>query len=250
MEKIKSISERDKKILLILLSVGLIVLAYQFGYVRFNDKTDEINEKSKQLTVLLNELEEKEANKEQYLSEMETMNKDITEIVNKFPTTLAQENLTMFVVDLEKAANIKVSSISFNEVSVFYNNSAEEVVENQTEDAQTGNEQAKMDNNEDTQTDIAIKGYESGVVLTYKTTYKGLKEAVDYITSKKGIHISDISMSYDHTTGNLTGSITIPMYALDPEGLEGFLEENAEINIDNINIGSKNIFGTFEMPLE
>lgn len=59
------------------------------------------------------------------------------------------------------------------------------------------------------------------------------------------MRIQSITAAFDSTTGNLTGTITIDLFMVSGEGREAEL-----FDIYGIDLGTDNIFGTFELPVE
>ncbi|MHB8131020.1 MAG: hypothetical protein ACYDEX_18735 [Mobilitalea sp.] len=100
-------------------------------------------------------------------------------------------------------------------------------------------------NTTNTGTNDALKlqtmtGLQSTISMNFLTTYSGFKELVKYINNypEKTV-IDSISISSDALTGNLTGSMVLKRFALTGTGKV----YEAPI-IDDINIGTDNIFGT------
>ena len=57
--------------------------------------------------------------------------------------------------------------------------------------------------------------------------------------------LNDLTAAYDMSTGNLTGSMSIAMYALNgsPKGYTA-------PDLDHIKTGTNNIFSTIEIPVQ
>jgi hypothetical protein len=58
------------------------------------------------------------------------------------------------------------------------------------------------------------------------------------------MNISDLTAAFDSTTGNLAGTMTIHLYAVNGTG-----KKYLEPQIAGLDIGTDNIFGTFELPV-
>ena len=85
-----------------------------------------------------------------------------------------------------------------------------------------------------------MQGTQSSITMNFQATYKEFKKLVDYIANYPDKTVIDsVSVSYDNTTGNLTGSLVLKRFALTGTG------KVYEIPmIEDISIGTDNIFGT------
>lgn len=231
----KRISERELKLILVLLSIAIVISSFQLGFVKYNDRTDEIELSNIELEEEVNQLKDMHSKKEIILNEIEEMTIESDEIISKFPARLSQEKNTIFVDKLEKKVDVSVSSISFQETEVFYpstGNLAESEISEEVKTNDDSGDVALIAGEEKT-------GYKTGITISYITTYKGLKECADYIKNEyKAVHLNDISAAFDPSTGKLTGTMTMQMFALD-----GYDIKEEELKIDNIKTGVENIFG-------
>jgi hypothetical protein len=76
--------------------------------------------------------------------------------------------------------------------------------------------------------------------MNFQATYKEFKKLMDYIATYPDKTVIDsVSVSYDNTTGNLSGSMVLKRFALTGTGKVYNIPM-----IDNISIGTDNIFGT------
>jgi hypothetical protein len=85
-----------------------------------------------------------------------------------------------------------------------------------------------------------MQGTQSSITMNFGATYKEFKKLVDYIANYPDKTVIDsVSVSYDNTTGNLTGSLVLKRFALTGTGKVYQIPM-----IEDINIGTDNIFGT------
>jgi hypothetical protein len=85
-----------------------------------------------------------------------------------------------------------------------------------------------------------MRGTQSSITMNFQATYKEFKKLMDYIATYPDKTVIDsVSVSYDNTTGNLSGSIVLKRFALTGTGKVYNIPM-----IDNISIGTDNIFGT------
>nr|WP_308743280.1 hypothetical protein [uncultured Anaerocolumna sp.] len=243
MEIIKKLSEREKNLLFILLIFIILFCSYQFGYVKLTGKIDTLSSENLELSVKLNDLKQKDVAKEKYIEETDKMLADTRDMFNHLATSMTQDKNTIFVTKLEKEADMIVSAISFGDITHIYDSNR--VMDNTTD--QTANDTSNgSDTTDVTAEGKGLKGYQSSITINYQTNYGGLKKAIDFINNyHEKMRIQSITAAFDSTTGNLTGTITIDLFMVSGEGQEAEL-----FDIYGIDLGTDNIFGTFELPVE
>jgi len=85
-----------------------------------------------------------------------------------------------------------------------------------------------------------MTGAQSTISMNFQTTYQGFKELVEYINNNADKTIIDsVSVSSDSITGNLAGILVLKRFALTGTG-----KVYKTPVIDDISIGTDNIFGT------
>lgn len=220
MDLLKKIPQRQVKRFLILITLLIIAASYFFGYQKFSKKTDLLIDENRTLTSERNELQQKNNNKENIIRETEEMKEKIEYLLNQFPSTLTQDKTIMFIHNLAEHAGMTIKMIGLSENELFYPLSG-------------------PDGSSDTD---QLLGFKTKVTISYESTYEGLKNCIDYIHSYKDrANIPSFNASFDHATGNLSGTMSIDFYAL-----AGIDREVKEETIDGVRIGTDNIFGTFE----
>lgn len=270
MKIISNFSDNEKNLLFLLFTLLILFSSYQFGYVPLTNKADHLYEQNKELTSTLNELQMKKDNQEKYISETNSFQERTNEMLEEFPIQITQEKNIIFVTQLEEYAKMKVASITFQDITKFYESNqnnedtvstGENVNTDEGEQSEASSEELsdkEINNNSDFNTkeankkiegfntnNIDMKGYTTSMVINYQCNYKGLKKMIEFInTNEEKMNISDLSAAFDYTTGNLTGSVTISVYALN-----GIDKAEEELLIPNIEIGTNNIFGSFELPV-
>lgn len=230
MNKQINLSERDKKLLLLLFFLLMIAASYFFIYQPTIKKANTINHNNNQLKNQLNELtkmeEQSAANKVKIISFHDKTEK----IKAKFPAGLNIEDTIIMVDSLEKASAITISSLGFKMNEVFYPaavNSSNHGTSDET------NVSASSNN---------LTGYKSTITITYKSSYAGLKKAINFINQNPSrMTLDNMTAVYDNSTGNLSGNIAINMFSLADKN-----KLYVEPFINNISTGRSNIFGTVE----
>lgn len=195
-------SDRDKKIILVLMIIAVIALPYSFVIKDKRVETEAIKAETIELQNRLAELQEMDKQRDFYITETDRLNKERDKIIAMFPADIRPENYTMFLLNTEySSAKVDENGemvweypIRFDTVS--YSDNIETPISN--EDADTGY--------------IALTNT-SG--LTYFCYYDGFKYLLDYLMEYEDPMIySTITAKFDSETGIVSGEIGLTQYAV------------------------------------
>lgn len=263
-----SISTRDKKILLMFSGVAVFAAGYFFGYKPQMSKAEEIETASVPLETRLNELLEMAKNKEFYVEETSRYNQEVSDYVAQFPADVKEEDGILLARDMENALDMEVSNIGIstrNFVASLDGSTEEEISElvdqtlsekaneqtqeqiNEVEGTDTKAEEALADATEAAVSDAADLTDQTVLfrrldTLQFNGTYDSLKDAVDYLASRSGrMTLDSVDASFDASTGNLIGTITVNMFSMTGTG-----STYTEPDAGSVALGRKDLFGTID----
>ena len=250
-----SISERDKKILIVFVGILIFALVYYFPIRSYTEDAEKLNTENVGLTAKLAELEAKVARESEIKAETTNYEADTLAMVAKFPSFLQVENEIMDIVGLEKELKVEVPLITVNTPVEMKASDTPEAETTQAAEApqEVATEEAPE---EDSTTEAPVadetgvapavankyKLYDMSTNINYKGGYDSLKKFLDKIaksTDKKSIN--SVSLTFDNKTGNLDGNIVYDSYFL-----AGRDRPYEEIITKTIRHGTKNIFGTVD----
>lgn len=252
-----SISERDKKILIVFVGILIFALVYYFPIRSYTEDAEKLNTENVGLTAKLAELEAKVARESEIKAETTNYEADTLALVAKFPSFLQVENEIMDIVGLEKELKVEVPLITVNTPVEMKSSDAPEAETTQAAPQEVATEEAPEAAPEEASTTEAPVTDETGVApavankyklydmstnINYKGGYDSLKKFLDKIaksTDKKSIN--SVSLTFDNKTGNLDGNIVYDSYFL-----AGSDRPYEEIITKTIRHGTKNIFGTVD----
>ncbi len=84
--------------------------------------------------------------------------------------------------------------------------------------------------------------YRTQDTMQFTGTYASLKDMVDYLADQTGrMTLDNVNASFDSTTGNLTGSVTVKLFSMAGTG-----KTYTEPDAGSVAYGTSNIFGTIE----
>lgn len=253
-----SISERDKKILIVFVGILIFALVYYFPIRSYTEDAEKLNTENVGLTAKLAELEAKVARESEIKAETTNYEADTLAMVAKFPSFLQVENEIMDIVGLEKELKVEVPLITVNtpvemkasdtpEVAEAAEAPQEAATEEAPEDASTTDASTTEAPAAD-ETEVApaaankYKLYDMSTNINYKGGYDSLKKFLDKIAkSSDKKSINSVSLTFDNKTGNLDGNIVYDSYFL-----VGSDRPYEEIITKTIRHGTKNIFGTVD----
>ena len=248
-----SISERDKKILIVFVGILIFALVYYFPIRSYTEDAEKLNTENVGLTAKLAELEAKVARESEIKAETTNYEADTLAMVAKFPSFLQVENEIMDIVGLEKELKVEVPLITVNTPVEMKASDTPEVAEAAeapqevaTEEAPEASDATEVPVADETEVAPAAankyKLYDMSTNINYKGGYDSLKKFLDKIaksTDKKSIN--SVSLTFDNKTGNLDGNIVYDSYFL-----AGSDRPYEEIITKTIRHGTKNIFGTVD----
>lgn len=263
-----SISTRDKKILLMFSGVAVFAAGYFFGYRPQMSKAEEIETASVPLETRLNELLEMAKNKEFYVEETSKYNQEVSDYVAQFPADVKEEDGILLARDMENTLDMEVSNIgiSTRDFIASLDGSTEEEIGELVDQtlSEKANEQTQEQIDEiegtDTKAEEALADATEAAVsdaanltdltvlfrrldtLQFSGTYESLKDAVDYLASRSGrMTLDSVDASFDASTGNLMGTITVNMFSMTGTG-----STYTEPDAGSVALGRKDLFGTID----
>ena len=249
-----SISERDKKILIVFVGILIFALVYYFPIRSYTEDAEKLNTENVGLTAKLAELEAKVARESEIKAETTNYEADTLAMVAKFPSFLQVENEIMDIVGLEKELKVEVPLITVNTPVEMKGSDTPEAETTEAADAteevatEEAPEASATESPAADETEVApaaankYKLYDMSTNINYKGGYDSLKKFLDKIaksTDKKSIN--SVSLTFDNKTGNLDGNIVYDSYFL-----AGSDRPYEEIITKTIRHGTKNIFGTVD----
>lgn len=225
------------RVILILVAVLLIVLTYFLVYQTnmdkvkdFNNKTTKANERVAYLESLQPQVTDLEIFTSLYTDE-------IDDFIQSFPVKLTQQKSVYLIYRMMINTGIDIQSITPGEEAPFYYKGQ---VLNSTS---SGNNEEE----EETLSEITVVDMEEmiGSTANYTITLSGTTEqiykALDWISeSSEKLSVGNVTLSFDKSTGKLSGSIGINFYCMLGNGVP-----YKEPDVSEFTYGVDNVFGEF-----
>lgn len=215
------ITRRDLGVILILVGILSVFLVYQMSFTKMQKEVETLQTEQKNIKKQIDELQPVKDNADFYKKEMEKFSKDIDGMISEFPVNILYEDGIMYVVELEDKLPVSIPSFTVNEATVT--------------------------NSVEGQGSLAGKNYVLGKSTLYFTytidTYEDMKDFIDYVYADEENKrvISNVSMVFSKSTGEISGSISLNMFAMS-DGTTPY--ESFDLPLENL--GVDNIFGEVE----
>ena len=261
------ISTRDKKILLMFLGVLFLVLSYFFVYKPQLEEAQNIEAENIPLQTRLDELLEMAKNKEFYVQETQEMQSKILEYCSVFPADIRPEDGIVLVQNMESDMDMQISNVGLGQrefissldgstegdqgdyVDETLMEQANESTQEQINEIEGVEETPEVSGQSDVSNGIDMISalfsptlYRTQDTIQFVSTYDSLKKAVKYLAAQSGrMTLNNVNASFDTTTGNLTGTMTVNLFSMTGAGTD-YNEPNA----GKVPYGTDNIFGTIE----
>lgn len=224
MDKLKGmlkVSERDKKLLIVVMAVLIMALAYFFGYSNLSAQVDELSIKKTSLETTKRDLKEKNNNKQKYINDTDKLSKACTVLIDKYDSTTSQPNAIEFFNKTEDVTGVWVKSLSLSPATVLYK----------------FGQIASSNVNGTSSYSSNLVGYKSSINISYEGDYSQWKNFVKYInTYASKSTIDSLTATYNDSTGVVSGTASISLYAI-----QGGDRKATEPKFD-VKTGTDNIF--------
>ena len=217
------LSDRDSKIILVLLIIAIVVLPYVLYTKNLRADTEIIKSENVDLQARLEELQEMNKNRDFYIAETERMQKERDALIASFPAEIGQENYTMFLQYLEVNSILKANE---NELAMQEDDDDEtppfgyKVIEGNTTfliGSVGYNDNDYIQIGEDS--DSNLMGVINDSTLAFKCYYDGFRYMLDYILNYEDPMIyKNLKVEYDPDSGQLEGEMMIEQWAIAGNG--------------------------------
>ncbi len=213
-----SLSERDKKLLLLLLIVAIICIPF-FLYIQPTmEKNQKLEAEISELGNYKSQLEQLAMQGAYYQEDLGNIIKEKEAVFGRFPSGLPQEASIIFIYTTERAIPIRLYQVSFGEDVAAQITSEEEekaikVVEEATGDAT----QTEVIDEvvETTSLGGGLQGISTATQFTYMAGYQEFKDFLNYIQNYQDrMVITELNANYLAESDTVSGSFKLLQYAI------------------------------------
>lgn len=244
------LSERDKKLLMILVIVIIVCVPYFFVIQPAMDKMTVLESEISSLKSDIKYRENLALSAKDYEDAAAKYAVAEADLISRFPSDLLQEASLLFIHNTEQILPISLYQVAFgDDVAAQVTSAAEEQAINEVE-AATGDvtqDQVIEDNTTTTNVGSGLMGIQTQTRFAYDSGYKEFKDFLKYIMDYNDrMVITELEASYSGEMELVTGTFTLNQYALKGEGRNKvqYLEPNMIQGTTNV---FKQASGVFEV---
>ena len=251
------VSKRDILILVGFIGILLGGCTFYWVFMPAQEKVEAMEAENAQLRDQIKDLTIKTNNKENYLTEMEKMQKEIEDIYQVFPVNVKAEDVILMAINQELVSPMTVESVNIEQlVPVSF---ADQIAPSEEHDYTydlgendvlgVGDEPLDTANNTTAANSTAELDllYNRRATFNYGVSYEGLKRSIRHIVDQPNrMAIETLTVTFDDNTGLLIGSTTLNMYLAPYQ--EG--KEYIQPDFSSVLLGTDNIFGTITIQGE
>ena len=265
-----TLADKDKKVLMILGALVILVLAWFLVYQKFNEQRETVVTENDQLAMEVSQLRAKVSKKAQVEADTEKKNARTEQVLLAYPSELRTQDAINRFDQLEKKVKgltITTENITMNQIFFQDGAALEEVVaqnadsDAQSKDANGGNSTASGNNAQNSTNNTAnaatneaavadnaqnaqatdtgnYTGYRSDVGITFATDYKSLKSVLNFINNySERMNVSNVNISSDEGSKALQCTMTVQMFSVG-----GQAKEYKDLTLSGVPLRKDNIF--------
>ena len=208
-------TSRDKELLFLSISLGIVAASWFGGARLIRQKTEEMKARQAELQAEYEDRLRVLQRKDEYIRDTEDYNDAYTLMISQFPGGIAQDQQILFVTKLEEEFHTQVTSVSYSDEAPVYQFQSIEP-ENGSPYTLTG----------------------SVVQIPVQLDYSEWKRFIDFIfTYADKNTMPQVSAQFDAASGKVNASITLNQFAITGEN-RPFDQEG----VATVPIGTDNIF--------
>lgn len=252
------VSKRDILLLIGFLGILAAFCSYFFVFQPTMEKADALEQENLQLQSKINDLSIKMVQKDSYIADTESMKQEMDAVYERFPVDVREEDAILLAVNQELISPMVISNVSISSLeSVVLPDISQEDVKHTYEiaeveeyEAQEGIADVATDSLNVTEAGgTSAEGnssllLERNVTINYLVSYEGLKRGIKNISAQDSrMSIDNLTVSYDETTGLLTGMTSVDMYCIPGQSDKEYVQPS----FSSVLLGTDNVFGSIEL---
>lgn len=223
-----TISDSDKKLLLIFFAVLIFAGSYFFIFSKNMSRASTMEENNTKDEATVQQLEMMEKSIPQVKQQITDLKKKQADIIERYPADMTTEQVIWVLQSIQDNNDFEISEVTFLMNNPLGAADAAAASTDTTEDGSTDETAADTDteasadsSTEDGQDHAAapVQGYYASIGIKYEADYDAFKNMLQYVNDYKDrMTITDVTSTYDSETGKLTGDMTLNMYYMTNTG--------------------------------
>ncbi len=235
------LSERDKKLLLVLLIVAIVCIPYFFVIQPLLDKCNALNKEIGELQSEVSYREKLAEQEGEYESAAESLEYVKETLLSRFPSELPQEASILFMHNTEQMIPLSLYQVAFGDdvaAQVTSDAEAQAIDEVEKETGDVTNDSVIQDNTQTTGLGGGLTAIQAQTRFAYDAGYDEFKNFLKYVMDYNDrMVISELDASFSAEMNLVSGNFTLQQYALSGSG-----REEVSVAEPNLLQGTTNVF--------
>jgi hypothetical protein len=234
-------SLNQKRAVLVIAGLLILVCTFFFLYQPSVDAVTELETETSHYQSQISYLSTLQMQVNEMKEQTPAYQEEMSSYMKLFPSKMTQQKAIYNVYRLMTKTGIRITAINPGVEQTFLSAGTVTGEEGNTDSADEGTVESTAEENPETEVSVhEMVGKYMQYDLTISGTLKQIKKALDWISdNKEHMSTSNISLTYDSSSGKLSGTLTVNFFAMNGNGVA-----YEEPDISGIMIGSNNIFGT------
>lgn len=207
-------TSRDKELLFLAISFGIVAVSWLGGAGFINRKTEEVVARKEALQIEYDDRMRVLAKKEQYLKSTKDYNDAYTLMLSNYPAIITQDRQILFVTGLEERFGLEITSVNYTDL-----------------------EEAYVFQSVEPENETPYSLVSSVVQIPVELEYSQWKELIDYVFSFDDKNtVPQVTAEFDTLTGKVMAQISMNQYAVLGQN------QKSEAPVVTVPVGTDNIF--------
>lgn len=242
----KGLTTFQKRMIFIISGVLIFLLTFFLVFQRNMDKVTKLKSENTKLSGQVQLLSELQILVNQMKETTEQFQKNIEKNIQAYPCKITQQWVISKLYEMMMDSGVELTSIKPGTEQTFFNE-GKFLTLSEEDTANTGEAQdtkiSEVEKNPEKKVPFnQMVGKVTFYEIELNGTRKQIMKAFDWISQNpEQMSLSAINLSFDASTGKLTGAVTMNFYCLNGNGVP-----YEEPDISSIILGNKDVFGTFK----
>ncbi|MDK2800106.1 MAG: type pilus assembly protein PilO [Clostridiales bacterium] len=241
-----TLSDKDKKVLIALILLGIFASVYFFIYSPLYAKLNTLRREVQKLQNDLNIMQGIAVQKNQFDNRLEVLHDELEKLNKKIPPDLLQENIILILKDIQLSTGVHLKNLTFTEIiPVISDSSNPQQVKSEQNEGQNQLILNKInnDNKKNQHSGLEIPdetGIKMEVHASYTATYSEIKNFLAaVINNESKITVKSITLTREKEN-TLTGNLILEFY-----GFKNNAYKQTDWHTD-VTTGKSELFESFE----
>lgn len=236
---------KQKRLILILSGVLILILTFFLVFKKNMDNVSKLKTKNVELSGQVDFLSNLQIRINEMKESTEEKQQQIEKYASEYPCKMTQQKVISNLYHMWQDTHMELRSIKPGTEQIFFKDG--QFLDLSAEGESTGEAQdteiSAVEKNPETKVSFnQMVGKVTSYELEVSGTRKQILKAFDWISENpEHMSLSEIALSFDSSTGKLTGTLQVNFYSLNGNGVP-----YEEPDISGITIGNNDVFGTFK----